>query len=36
MPTSDGKLIRLAIPPLTEERRRELVKVVRKMPKRPR
>lgn len=31
MPTNDGKLIRLAIPALTEERRRELVKVVRKM-----
>ena len=31
MPNNDGKLIRLAIPPLTEERRRELVKVVRKM-----
>ena len=27
-PSSDGKLIRLAIPPLTEERRKELVKVV--------
>jgi ribosome recycling factor len=31
MPTNDGKLIRLAIPALTEERRKELVKVVRKM-----
>jgi len=31
MPSNDGKLIRLAIPPLTEERRKELVKVVRKM-----
>lgn len=31
MPSNDGKLIRLAIPALTEERRRELVKVVRKM-----
>ena len=31
MPNNDGKLIRLAIPALTEERRRELVKVVRKM-----
>lgn len=29
-PTNDGKLIRLAIPPLTEERRKELVKVVKK------
>ena len=27
-PSSDGKLIRLAIPPLTEERRRELTRVV--------
>ena len=31
MPTSDGKLIRLSIPPLTEERRKELMKVVRKL-----
>src|SRR5512138_2843047 len=31
MPNNDGKLIRLAIPALTEERRRELVKIVRKM-----
>ena len=30
-PSSDGKLIRIAIPPLTEERRKELVKVVRQM-----
>jgi len=30
-PTNDGKVIRLAVPPLTEERRKELVKVVRKM-----
>lgn len=29
-PTSDGNVIRLAIPQLTEERRKELVKVVRK------
>ena len=29
-PASDGKLIRIAIPPLTEERRKELVKVVHK------
>ncbi len=28
-PASDGKIIRLPIPPLTEERRKELVKVVR-------
>lgn len=30
-PQNDGKVIRIAIPPLTEERRKELVKVVRKM-----
>jgi ribosome recycling factor len=30
-PMNDGKLIRIAIPPLTEERRKELVKVVRKI-----
>ncbi len=30
-PSNDGKLIRIAIPPLTEERRKELVKVVHKM-----
>jgi len=29
-PTSDGHLIRIYIPPLTEERRQELIKVVRK------
>ncbi len=29
-PNNDGKIIRLAFPPLTEERRRELTKVVRK------
>jgi len=29
-PSSDGNVIRLAIPPLTEDRRRELVKVVHK------
>jgi ribosome recycling factor len=29
-PNNDGKLIRLPIPPLTEERRKELVKVVRR------
>ena len=29
-PTSDGKLLRLPIPTLTEERRKELVKVVKK------
>src|SRR4030042_6822125 len=30
-PASDGKIIRIAIPRLTEERRKELVKVVKKM-----
>ncbi|MBW1676711.1 MAG: ribosome recycling factor [Deltaproteobacteria bacterium] len=30
-PMSDGKLIRIPIPPLTEERRRDLVKVVGKI-----
>jgi ribosome recycling factor len=29
-PSSDGKMIRIAIPPLTEQRRKELVKVVNK------
>ena len=29
-PNSDGNVVRLAIPPLTEERRRDLVKVVHK------
>jgi len=31
MPANDGKVIRLPIPQLTEERRRELVKLVKKM-----
>ncbi len=31
MPSSDGKVVRLPIPALTGERRKELVKVVRKM-----
>ena len=31
VPSNDGKIIRISIPPLTEERRKELVKVVRKM-----
>jgi ribosome recycling factor len=31
MPSSDGKVIRLSIPQLTEERRKELVKSVKKM-----
>ena len=30
-PASDGKMVRIPIPPLTEERRKELVKLVRKM-----
>ncbi len=30
-PSSDGKVVRIPIPPLTEERRRDLVKVVKKM-----
>ena len=30
-PSNDGNMIRLAVPQLTEERRRDLVKVVRKM-----
>lgn len=29
-PTNDGKLLRLSFPPLTEERRKDLVKVVKK------
>ena len=29
-PSNDGKIIRIAIPPLTEERRKELVKIVHK------
>ncbi len=30
-PTSDGKIVRLSLPPLTEERRKEIVKVLKKM-----
>ncbi len=30
-PSNDGKIIRISIPPLTEERRKELVKVIHKM-----
>ncbi|OPL16621.1 MAG: ribosome recycling factor [delta proteobacterium ML8_D] len=30
-PSNDGKIIRVNVPPLTEERRKELVKVVKKM-----
>ncbi len=31
MPSNDGNVIRIAIPPLTEESRKEIVKVVKKM-----
>lgn len=34
-PSNNGEQIRLSIPPLTEERRRDLVKQVRRRPKRP-
>jgi ribosome recycling factor len=30
-PSNDGKVIRISIPPLTEERRKELVKVINKI-----
>ncbi len=30
-PTSDGKIMRIAVPPLTEQRRKELVKLVNKI-----
>ncbi len=30
-PLSDGKIVRINIPPLTEERRKELVKVIKRM-----
>jgi ribosome recycling factor len=30
-PSNDGKIIRISIPPLTEERRKELVKVIHKI-----
>ncbi len=30
-PSNDGKMIRVSVPPLTEERRKELVKLVKKM-----
>jgi ribosome recycling factor len=30
-PSNDGKILRISIPPLTEERRKELVKMVHKM-----
>jgi ribosome recycling factor len=29
-PVNDGKLVRIAIPPLTEERRKDLVKIIKK------
>ncbi len=32
-PVSDGKTIRLLVPPLSEERRQELIKIVKKFPK---
>ena len=31
MPTNDGKVIRISIPPLSEERREELIKITKKM-----
>lgn len=31
MPSNDGKIVRINIPPLTEQRRKELVKIVKKM-----
>ncbi|HOJ51906.1 MAG TPA: ribosome recycling factor [Syntrophales bacterium] len=31
LPSNDGKIIRITIPPLTEERRKELVRLVKKM-----
>jgi len=30
-PLNDGKIVRISIPPLTEERRKELVKVIKRM-----
>lgn len=30
-PSSDGRIVRIAIPPLTEQRRKELVRIVRRM-----
>ena len=32
-PSNDGKIIRIAIPPLTSERRKELVKQAKRLPK---
>jgi ribosome recycling factor len=34
-PTNDGKVVRIPIPPLTEERRKELVKQVHKLAEEP-
>lgn len=31
MPTNDGKVIRISIPPLSEERREDLIKITKKM-----
>ena len=36
VPTNDGKVVRLAIPPLSEERRNELKKVVKEMAEKSR
>lgn len=36
VPMNDGNLIRMAIPQLTEERRKDLVKIVNKSPKKQR
>ena len=36
MPSNDGKIIRLSIPPLSEERREELAKVVKEMAEKSR
>ncbi len=35
-PSNDGKIVRLVLPELTEERRKDLVKDVRKKEKQPR
>jgi ribosome recycling factor len=31
MPSNDGKVVRISIPPLSEERRQELIKITKKM-----
>ena len=36
MPSNDGKIIRLNVPPLSEERRQELIKVVKEMAEKSR